>query len=220
MDNKGPSVHAETIVGNQLTKTNEVRTGGDHSVMAYNRFETPRGKPTILRSNVENVVEGNVFTAPDPSSFSRAVRTRGDNGRLLCRSNHMEGFNNVVRHETSDPIVVSDNVFANTHTPFDGRAGQDKSHRISGNVNAPVHEADVTFTSGETPAARIEGVCGVEGTTPQIRSIEPDSDGGDDSFAYRSYVEWNGAESQWDAVVEWETDPGTDLDANISVDMP
>ncbi|MFB6120032.1 MAG: RICIN domain-containing protein [Halobacteriaceae archaeon] len=87
---------------------------------------------------------------------------------------------------------------------------------VRDNMAGGVDHGTVTLSSGSTPAARVTGVTDKGPSTLALRAKtrEPPSS----PFGYDHRFEWTG--SQWDLVIEWQTDPGEDVPLDYIVDRP
>jgi len=75
-------------------------------------------------------------------------------------------------------------------------------------------EGTVTLTSGGSPAARIDGISGTEGYRPTVKvTADPSASQPASDYSWDEYAEWDDSAGQWDLVVEWRTDPGSDVSA-------
>lgn len=85
---------------------------------------------------------------------------------------------------------------------------------VRDNTGGSLDEGKMTLTGGAAPAARVEGVTatGSSALEARIQPVRPP----ETAFGFESHFEWTGGE--WDLVVEWTTDPGTDVDATYIVD--
>ena len=103
---------------------------------------------------------------------------------------------------------------------------------VSQNVGGGFASGTVTLSTGESPAARVEGVSEFEdrtipGSVDELESFEPSAletraepatTGTTSSYAWESYYVWDGDAAAWDLVFEWRVDPGTDLEVDYIVD--
>ena len=94
------------------------------------------------------------------------------------------------------------------------------STTIRDNVGDGVDSGTVVFTSGESPAARVEGVTARKDTTLDLRASTVRGPEDSAPFAWDDYFEWNGNTGQWDLVFEWETDPLESVEVEYIVDQP
>ncbi len=90
-----------------------------------------------------------------------------------------------------------------------------------GEANYPAlfdDEGTVTLSTGASPAARINGVSTTEGMSLSAE-VQPDPTASQPaaSYSWDSYLEWDDANGHWDLVVEWRTDPGSDVSAVYEV---
>ncbi|MFC6825194.1 right-handed parallel beta-helix repeat-containing protein [Halopelagius fulvigenes] len=103
---------------------------------------------------------------------------------------------------------------------------------VRDNVGGGFASGEVTLSSGESPAARVEGVRGsdyasVPGSVEEPEDFErsaldlrakPATGGTSSTYSWESYFEWDGQAGVWDLVFEWRTDPGSDVDVDYVVD--
>ncbi|SFG92188.1 Right handed beta helix region [Halopelagius inordinatus] len=103
---------------------------------------------------------------------------------------------------------------------------------VRDNVGGGFASGTVTLSSGDSPAARVEGVsssdyASVPGSVEEPQDFElsaldlrakPAAGGSSATYSWESYFEWDGDDGAWDLVFEWRTDPGTDLELDYVVD--
>lgn len=103
---------------------------------------------------------------------------------------------------------------------------------VRDNVGGGFTSGEVTLSSGDSPAARVEGVgtseyASVPGSVEEPEDFElsaldlrakPATGGTSATYSWESYFEWNGADGAWDLVFEWRTDPGSDIEVDYVVD--
>jgi hypothetical protein len=87
---------------------------------------------------------------------------------------------------------------------------------VRNNMAGGVAHGTVTLTSGEAPAATVEGVTSNGAVTLDLRAKPRSAPGS--AFGYDHHFEWTG--EQWNLVIEWTTDPGEDVDLDYIVDRP
>ncbi|RKD89231.1 right-handed parallel beta-helix repeat-containing protein [Halopiger aswanensis] len=87
---------------------------------------------------------------------------------------------------------------------------------VRDNVGDGIASGSVTLESGAAPAARVEDIAEHGSATLDLRAqvtTVPDV-----PFAWDHRFEWTG--DGWDLVIEWESDPGEDLELNFVADQP
>ncbi len=103
---------------------------------------------------------------------------------------------------------------------------------VRDNVGGGFTDGEVTLSAGESPAARVEGISEfpdvtIPGSVDEPEDFEasalsvrakPATTGSSETYAWESYVEWNGSAGSWDLVFEWRTDPGVDVTLDYVVD--
>jgi len=103
---------------------------------------------------------------------------------------------------------------------------------VRDNAGGGFADGEVTLSAGESPAARVEGVSEfpdvtIPGSVDEPEDFEasalavrakPATTGSTETYAWESYVEWNGSAGSWDLVFEWRTDPGVDVTLEYVVD--
>lgn len=131
-------------------------------------------------------------------------------------SNHNRFVNNDVRDGGTTRNI---GIFSNTTVVRD-------------NVGGGFAHGEVTLSGGESPAARIEGVSDfpevtIPGSVDEPEDFEasaldvrakPATTGSSETYAWESYVEYNGSDGSWDLVFEWRTDPEVDVTIDYVVD--
>jgi len=85
---------------------------------------------------------------------------------------------------------------------------------VRDNTGGGLDEGTVTLAGGADPAARVEDVssAGSSALDARLQPVRPP----ETAFWFETRFEWTGG--QWDLVVEWATDPGTDVEATYVVD--
>ena len=87
---------------------------------------------------------------------------------------------------------------------------------VDRNLADGLDSGTVTLSPGASPAARVENVTEYQLSSLVLRAQPYDAP--DAAFAWDNYFEWTG--SQWDLVLEWQTDPGRPLTLEYVVDRP
>jgi len=166
-------------------------------------------------------LEGNVSEAADGNG-NGANEFQISDSELLVIGNHVSGRSNTCFAESSGAdknLYVAnrgDNAIANMWT-IQG------SHSW-GFANYPAlsdDEGSVTLTGGVgtgSEAARINGVSSTQGMNLNAR-VQPDLSGTQPAadFSTDEYLEWDDSVGAWDLVIEWRTDPGSDVNALYEV---
>ncbi|UHQ98497.1 right-handed parallel beta-helix repeat-containing protein (plasmid) [Natrinema zhouii] len=113
---------------------------------------------------------------------------------------------------------VQNNRFINNDVRSGGTEGlirvASETTVVRNNLGGGLNSGLVTLESGESPAARIEGIAGHYASTLELRAQPLENPGG--PFAYDHYFQWN--DGDWDLVFEWRDDPGENFDIEFIVD--
>lgn len=89
---------------------------------------------------------------------------------------------------------------------------------VRDNLGAGVAQGSVTLQTGESPAARVEGVSPFREATLDLRARAANAP--DATFSWNHYFEFNADRNEWDLVIDWRTDPGEDIELDYIVDQP
>ena len=178
-------------------------------------------------------IMGNTLISTSPSDTGRPMELRTGKCSIIGNqiawgenTPYIGGENNIALGNISDvPIAANgqNNVIAlnltnprlkNTGTP--GKISNSSRNINLRNADGEINTA--TLYSGSSPAARITGVSGSEEAQPVLEFIRPDSSTTPDTdYAYTHYFEYKASSGQWDLVIEWRNDPGSNIDVEYSI---
>ncbi len=191
----------DTIVGNDVYRSgdeNIVTTGGTRALISSNLVkyadQNDNGVPEFLIQGSDHLVMGNVC-----NEQSNDVFDEGNSGaNILYVSNRGPGaLTNMWNPSSMDAHSWG---FANFPAFFDA-------------------EGTVTLSTGSTPAARVTGVSSTESMNFAPPRVQPDTGSTQPSadYSWESYMEWDDSAGAWDLVIEWRTDPGSNVSAVYEV---
>lgn len=86
------------------------------------------------------------------------------------------------------------------------------------NNSHPYYQSTETLTTGGSPAVRVNGVVSNE-DVEALPNVIPTGTPPAANYAWSYYPEWNNANSEWDLVINWETDPGSNMDVIVKSDV-
>lgn len=93
---------------------------------------------------------------------------------------------------------------------FGPNSGQNIWLSQAGRWFDPAASGTVTATSGGSTT--INGITATETQKPSLVEFSPDAGGVGSDYAAVPYFQWNNANGEWDMVIEWQTDPGSNVD--------
>ena len=117
------------------------------------------------------------------------------------RTNHNRIVNNDVRNGGTEADI---SIFSDSTV-------------VLNNIGGGISSGTVTLQSGESPAARVEGVSDRLHTVPEVRAAPADAP--DAAFVWESYFVWDADAGRWDLVFDWKRDPGQELRLGYTVDQ-
>jgi len=87
----------------------------------------------------------------------------------------------------------------------------------SGDFGGISYYNNQTLTSGASPALTISGIgTDINALFKGRVFVDTASPGGD--VALDHYPQWDSANSEWDYIIEWVTDPGSDINVDVEID--
>jgi hypothetical protein len=226
---KNPSGHGITVSGIKVSVTNNMIYGASQQGVNVTSGQNSVRGNTVARSGGENIA---IVSGQDNLISSNIVKHADQNGNgatefLIQGSDHIVMGNQCVKR--SNDVFTEANSAA--RILYIGNRGPDAivnmwnpsemDDHSWGFGNFPAlfdDEGTVNLSTGSSPAARVESVSSSENVSFDVE-VQPDPNAThpDSNYSWEHYMEWDASNSQWDLVIEWRTDPGSDVSAVYEV---
>jgi hypothetical protein len=156
------------------------------------------------------IINGNTIHG----DFLRMINVGSD---CIVTNNSFEGGSRALQlRATAKNVIVKNNSFDVT-TPFYNDSFVPDTFAVDDNIGAPLTNGTATLTTGATPAARVNNVAWLNQENADLKATLKATSSPGANWAIEHYFEWNNVNSQWDLIIKWKTDPGSNVDVNYKI---